>query len=75
MDVAMMDVGPMNVSMGNPIMHMVLVVRFRSTFLFVHMTVMFILIMLVLMLMGESLVDMEMLMPFPVKAHDANEHQ
>ena len=66
-----MDVGPVNVCMGQPLMNMVMVVRLRIVFLIVQMTVMFILIMRMLMPMCESFMDMGMLMAFPVKAQDA----
>lgn len=75
MYVSVMSVGPMNVSMGQPLMHMVMVVRLRIVFLVVQMTVMFILIMRVLMPMCESFMDMEMPMPLPIKTQDASEHQ
>lgn len=75
MDVPVVGVGPMNVPMAQPLMLMVMVVRLRIVFPVVRMTVVFILIMRVLMPMCESLMDMGMLMPLPVKAQDAGEHQ
>ncbi len=52
-----------------------MVVRLRIIFLAVRVAVMVILIMRVLVSMSDSIMDMGMLMAFPVKAQDAGEHQ
>ena len=51
MAMPMMGIGPMNVLMGHPFMHMVMIVWLHIVFIFVQMTVMFILIMCVLVAM------------------------
>jgi hypothetical protein len=52
-------------------MKMVMVVRFNIVFFFfVQVTVMFIQIMRVLVAMGDSFMDMEMPVSFPVKTQD-----
>ena len=75
MKVAVMGVGPVNVSMGQSLMQMVMVVRLRVVLLVVQMAVMFILIMRVLMPVCESFMDMGMRMPLPIKTQDTGEHQ
>jgi hypothetical protein len=75
MNMPMMGVGPMNVLMNHSFMHMIMVVWLRVVFLVMQMPVMFLLIMLVLMPMRDGFMDMRMLMPLPVKAQYASEHQ
>ena len=75
MNVAVMGVGPVNVLMCHPIMHMVMIVWLHVVFLFVRMSMMFILIMSVLMPMCNSLMNMGMFVPLPIKAQNTRKHQ
>jgi hypothetical protein len=75
MNVAVMGVGPVNVLMCHPFMHMVMIVWLHGVFPFVRMPMMFILIMSVLMPMCNSLMDMGMFVSLPIKAQNTCKHQ
>ncbi len=74
MFVSMMSIRPVNMGMGNRLVHMIMVMRLRKLFIRMGVTMMIVYAMGVLMTMGNGFVTVGMFMPFVIETENTGEH-